>query len=36
MFHHLSNSFWPGPLTIVMKAKSVLPKERFLFPFPVI
>ena len=28
IFHSLATSFWPGPLTIVMKAKEVLPKER--------
>ncbi|KAK8804027.1 hypothetical protein WA171_000120 [Blastocystis sp. BT1] len=27
VFHHLSKAFWPGPLTIVMKAKDILPKE---------
>ncbi|CBK21291.2 uncharacterized protein [Blastocystis hominis] len=27
IFHSLATSFWPGPLTIVMKAKEILPKE---------
>ncbi|OAO13524.1 translation factor (SUA5) [Blastocystis sp. ATCC 50177/Nand II] len=27
VFHHLADTFWPGPLTIVMKARDILPKE---------
>lgn len=27
LFYHICDNFWPGPLTIILKAKSIFPKE---------